>query len=100
MFRNTQHTLYTLCRSLKVSNLVYIAFSIETTANGVIWLHIVVNPTTSLNNIVTLSKTYKPIMNHIIGAYVIAKSRKNVLRMRIKILNRHMCTFKPAGCFR
>lgn len=48
-------TLYTLLRSVSVSNIEYIPLSIDTTSIGVILLQISVKVTTSENNIETLS---------------------------------------------
>lgn len=52
---NLYFTLYTLLRSVSVSNIEYIPFNIDTTSMGVIRLQISVNVTTSENNIETLS---------------------------------------------
>lgn len=48
-------TLYTLFLSVKVSNIEYMPFNIDTTSIGVIRLHISVNVTTSEKRIETLS---------------------------------------------
>lgn len=53
-----QQTLYTPLSSVSRSKMEYMELSIETTSIGLIRLHISVNVTTSLNRIVTHSKTW------------------------------------------
>lgn len=52
-------TLKTRCFSLSVSNSVYMVLSMETTCMGVMWLQMRVNPTTSLNRMVTSGNTWE-----------------------------------------
>lgn len=52
-------TLKTRCFSLSVSKRVYMVLSMETTCMGVMWLQMRVNPTTSLNRMVTSGNTWE-----------------------------------------
>ena len=85
-------TLYTLCCSLMLSNMLYILFNMDTTSIGEIIEQMLVKPTTSLNRMVTSSKIWKTI----IKSYALSAYRStNAQCVPPVSLQKHKCSMCP-----